>query len=99
VKLRAVDRTGTVLVEVFEDTLPILDVFPQSSELRRERKRPGDGFEGLRRTSLNPMVPLRSESNMLIRSLTVSRSNAARNPGERPIGMHMNRETYDSNLR
>lgn len=98
-KLRAVDRTGTILVEVFEDSLPILDVFPQSSELRRKHKRPGDSLEGLRRTSLNPMVPLRSVSNMPIRSLTVSRSNAARNPGERFIGIHMNRETYDSSLR
>ena len=32
-KLRAVDRTGVILVEVLEDTLPILDVFPESREL------------------------------------------------------------------
>jgi len=31
-KLCAVDRTGAVLVEVLEDTLPILDVFPESRE-------------------------------------------------------------------
>ena len=28
---------------MFEDTLPVLDVFPESGELRREREWPGKG--------------------------------------------------------
>ena len=90
-ELSAVDRAGVVLVEVFVDILPILDVFPESRELRKKRKqRGGDSPEGLRRTSLNPIVPLRSVSNIVIRSLTVSRSKAVRSQCERSIQIHMN---------
>ena len=98
-KLCAVDRTGVVPVEVFEDTLPVLDVFPEPRELRRKHKRQGGGsLKGLGRTSLNPMVPLRSVSNIDIRSLTVSRSKAVRSLSERSVQIQTNWEPHDSSL-
>lgn len=48
-KFCTVDRTGLIPVEVLEDTLPVLDVFPESRELRRKCERSGKGdFLGVR---------------------------------------------------
>ena len=37
-EFRPVDRTGSIFIKVLEDTLPVLDVFPEPRELRRKHK-------------------------------------------------------------
>ena len=75
-QLAAVDRTRAVAVKVPEDVLPVLDVLPEAGKLKQSVSCwSGEDVHRIL-TSLKPMVPLRSTSNIVMRSLIVSKSKA-----------------------
>ena len=65
VQLLSINGSGTVPIEVTIDVLPVLDILPKSGELRSQvisSDTPHKAPRNNQRTSLKPIVPLRSVS-------------------------------------